>query len=49
MIDYVSCDVGKETWEVHFKQESSCCSYYQNMCASGAGSDLNAQELCNEI
>ena len=49
MIDYVSWDVGKETWEVHLKQESSRCLYYQNMCASGAGSDLNAQELCNEI
>ena len=30
-------------------KNSSHCLYYQNMHAMGAGSDVNALELCNEI
>ena len=30
-------------------KNSSHCLYYQNMCAMGAGLDVNALELCNEI
>ena len=30
-------------------KNSSHCLCYQNMCAMGAGSDLNALELCSEI
>ena len=43
MIDYVSWYVDRET------SDSSHCLYYQNMCAMGVGSDLNALKLCNEI
>ena len=30
-------------------KNSSQCLYYQNMRAMGAGSDVNALEICNEI